>query len=87
MMTHPRDFPFHELSVEERLLLVEDIWDSIAADTGALELTEAQREELDRRLAAYDANPNDTITWEEVKQRIDKLRESRRRPHADETRP
>ena len=42
-----------DLSVEERIRLVEDIWDSIAEDQGALPLTDAQREELDRRLEAY----------------------------------
>ena len=42
-----------DLSVEERIRLVEDIWDSIAEDRGALPLTDAQREELDRRLEAY----------------------------------
>jgi putative addiction module component (TIGR02574 family) len=41
------------LSIEERLQLVEDIRDSIAAEQGSLPLSEAQRAELDRRLAAY----------------------------------
>jgi putative addiction module component (TIGR02574 family) len=48
-----------ELPVEARLDLVEELWDSIAADQGALPLTDAQRAELDRRLDAYalDGNP------------------------------
>lgn len=40
------------LSVEERLELVEDLWDSIAEEDAATSLTDAQRAELDRRLAA-----------------------------------
>ena len=42
------------LSPDERMQLVEDIWDSIAADQAALPLTDEQRVELDRRLDAYE---------------------------------
>ena len=55
------------LSVDERIELVEAIWDSIAAEPGQPELTEAQRQELERRLAAHRANPADVVPWEEVK--------------------
>ena len=47
-----------ELPVEERIRLVEDLWDSIAADQEALPLTPEQRAELDRRLDAYEADGN-----------------------------
>ncbi|EAR23577.1 addiction module protein [Nitrococcus mobilis] len=43
-----------DLPVEQRLHLVEELWDSIAAGQGALVLSEAQRQELDRRLDAYE---------------------------------
>jgi putative addiction module component (TIGR02574 family) len=46
------------LPLEERIRLVEDLWDSIAADQDSLPLTEAQRIELDRRLDAYEADGN-----------------------------
>jgi putative addiction module component (TIGR02574 family) len=52
------------LPVEERLSLVEDIWDSIAADSAALPLTDAQRVELDRRLAEHEADPGDVVPWD-----------------------
>ena len=55
------------LPVEERLALVEDIWDSIAADSAALPLTDAQRAELDRRLAEHENNPDDVVPWEELR--------------------
>ena len=58
------------LSVDERLALVEDIWDTIAADSGALPLTDAQRAELDRRIAAHEASPEDVVPWEEVRASI-----------------
>ncbi len=47
-----------ELPVEERIKLVEDLWDSIAADQQALPLTAEQRDELDRRLDAYETDKN-----------------------------
>lgn len=47
------------LSVEERITLVQEIWDSIATEAGQAPLTEAQQQELDRRIADDDANPDD----------------------------
>jgi putative addiction module component (TIGR02574 family) len=55
------------LGIEERLALVEELWDSITADPSAVPLTEAQRAELDRRIAEHDANPDEVVPWEEVK--------------------
>jgi putative addiction module component (TIGR02574 family) len=46
------------LPVEERIMLVEDLWDSIAADQQALRLTVEQKAELDRRLDAYELDKN-----------------------------
>jgi putative addiction module component (TIGR02574 family) len=48
-----------QLSLAERLDLVEKIWDSIEADPELLPLTQAQREELDRRLEAHSKNPEE----------------------------
>jgi len=45
-----------KLPLNERLRLVEDLWDSIAADQQALVLTPEQQTELDRRLDAYEAD-------------------------------
>jgi putative addiction module component (TIGR02574 family) len=47
-----------DLPIEQRLHLVEELWDSIASDQGALPLTEDQRQELDRRLDAYELDGN-----------------------------
>jgi putative addiction module component (TIGR02574 family) len=47
-----------QLTVDERIKLVEDLWDSIAADRGALPITADQRIELDRRLDAYRVDKN-----------------------------
>ena len=59
-----------QLSVEERLALVEELWDSIAESDANLPLTAPQREELDRRLAEHEANPDDVVSWEEIKASI-----------------
>ena len=57
-----------ELTVEERLKLVEDIWDSIAAEQGTLPLTKEQRKLLDQRLDSYrlDGDPG-TEGFEAIK--------------------
>lgn len=55
------------LPIDERLTLVEEIWDSIAADSGAVPLTEAQRTELEKRIAEDEAHPHDVTPWEQVK--------------------
>ena len=47
-----------ELPLDERIKLVEDLWDSIAADQQALPLTPEQRAELDRRLDAFEEDKN-----------------------------
>jgi putative addiction module component (TIGR02574 family) len=59
-----------QLSVPERLQLVEAIWDSIAVQPEALSLTESQRIELDLRLDDYQANPNDDLSWDEVRNNL-----------------
>ena len=42
-----------EVPLEDRMQLVEDIWDSIAEEQGVLAISDEQRRELDRRLEAY----------------------------------
>ena len=54
------------LSRDEQLALVHEIWDAIAAENQPL-LSEEQREELKRRVAEDDANPDDVIPWEQAK--------------------
>lgn len=57
--------------MSERIELVEDIWDSIAQETTTpLQLSDEQRAELNRRLAAHNANPDSSIPWEQVRARL-----------------
>lgn len=58
------------LSLDERISLVEDIWDTIAADSVAPPLTGPQRAELDCRIAEHEASPDDAVSWEAVRSSI-----------------
>jgi putative addiction module component (TIGR02574 family) len=61
-----------QLSVSERIQLAEDIWDSIAANPEALPLTDAERQELDRRLESYARNPGEGVPWDDLKKQVRK---------------
>lgn len=58
------------LSLEERIHLVQAIWDGIAAEQVHPDLTDDQKQELDRRIEAYDTDPQNVLTWDEVKAAI-----------------
>jgi putative addiction module component (TIGR02574 family) len=58
------------LPVGDRLELMEELWESIVSEPDALPLTDAQRTELDRRLATYEADPDAAAPWEEVRARL-----------------
>lgn len=54
------------LNVEDRLLLVEEIWDSIAQTQQTVPLTESPQQELERRLHDHEQNPDDVVSWKEI---------------------
>ncbi|MBI2817112.1 MAG: addiction module protein [Acidobacteria bacterium] len=58
------------LTPEERLRLMDELWDSLSARLETLPLTNAQREELDRRLDELDREGPSGIPWEDVLARI-----------------
>lgn len=58
-----------KLSIAERIQIVEDLWDSIAQASQEVPVTDAQKLELDRRLARF-AQDSTLRTWEEVKERL-----------------
>lgn len=61
-------FDYKRLPVAERIELVGDIWDSITADTPIpAQLSEQDRAELHRRLAAHRADPSGSIPWEQLR--------------------
>lgn len=67
MATMMKDLGLDRLPVEERLRLMHEIWDSIAAEPGLRHLSVAQESELRRRLAEHETDPDDVASWDEVK--------------------
>jgi putative addiction module component (TIGR02574 family) len=59
-----------ELPVDDRIRLVQAIWDSVAKHPEQIQLTDAQRAELDRCYQEYLDNPDEGSTWPEVKARL-----------------
>lgn len=66
------DLDISKLSVAERIQLAEDLWESVAADTGDLPLSATQKTELERRLADLERDPGAGEPWEDVRARIEK---------------
>ena len=58
------------LSIPERILLVEEIWDSIGAKAEMIEITDEEKRLIDQRLQAYYQNPDGASPWEDVYKRI-----------------
>ena len=54
-----------KLSAAEKLDLLDALWESLEADE--LSLTDAQRDEMDYRLAEHERNPENVITWQQVR--------------------
>jgi putative addiction module component (TIGR02574 family) len=59
-----------KLSVAERILIVEDIWDSIISSNEQHPISDEQKKELDSRLKSHLENPNDVKSWDEVRKNI-----------------
>lgn len=70
MSVSMKDFGLDRLSVSDRMSLVEELWDSIATSSEPLPLTDAQRQDLQRRLDLLRDNPNAGSPWEEVRSRL-----------------
>ena len=69
-MAKPKMSEILELSVAERIQLVQDIWDTIAALPESLELSDVQKEEIDRRLDKLRVDPESGVSWEKLRERI-----------------
>lgn len=71
-MSRPAKEDILNLSISERIQLVEDIWDSIAEVPESVALTDDQKRELDNRLDAHQLRPEEGSSWENVRERIQK---------------
>jgi putative addiction module component (TIGR02574 family) len=70
MDTQPIIETFRKLPQSEKIRLVQELWDEIAAEAARLPLTESQRRLLDERIQQHEQNPDDVETWETVKKDI-----------------
>ena len=61
-----------KLSVEERIHLVQSIWDSVAAEAEASEVDEEHKSILDKRIEAHQDDPHEVVSWEEIKKNAKK---------------
>ncbi|NBC84353.1 MAG: hypothetical protein GVY19_13370 [Bacteroidetes bacterium] len=62
-----------KLSVDERIHLVQTIWDSIATEAEESEISKEHKKILDDRLTAHENNPENVVSWEEVKKSVKKI--------------
>jgi putative addiction module component (TIGR02574 family) len=67
---NPKTTSVFDLSPSEKLQLVQDLWDDLAASSSVFPLTDSQKEEIDRREARLKNNPASGLSWEEVKKRV-----------------
>ena len=70
MPTTMKTLGLDRLSLAERILLVEELWDSIAVSPEVAPLTEAHKHDLQRRLDTCRDNPKAGSPWEEVRERL-----------------
>ncbi len=61
-----------ELSTEDKIVLVEELWDSIREDIEKLPIPDSHKRLLDERFEKHKEHPNDVMTLDELKQRIEK---------------
>jgi putative addiction module component (TIGR02574 family) len=69
-MTKETEQAFDKLSVEEQVRVVQDLWDRISANPDAVAPTDAQRQELERRLRAHEENPQPCESWDDLRRRL-----------------
>jgi putative addiction module component (TIGR02574 family) len=69
-MSTANKIDIQELSQSERILLAEELWDSIAENQDTIEVTASQKRILKERLAAYQASPGEGSSWDDVKKEM-----------------
>ncbi|HEY6330195.1 MAG TPA: addiction module protein [Blastocatellia bacterium] len=59
-----------DLSISEKLQLLEDLWDDIASNPEAVPIYDWQKEELERRKKNLASHPGSALSWAEIRRRI-----------------
>jgi putative addiction module component (TIGR02574 family) len=67
----PPTIDIDKLAPEERLRLIGDLWESLRATPEAAPITQAQRDELDRRLDDLERGTGDSVFWSDITRRLD----------------
>ena len=68
-----KDLPeISKLSTPEKILLVEDLWDSISADESSIPVPESHKAELDKRHSRFQSSPGNLLSLDELRSRIEK---------------
>ncbi len=62
------------MTTAERIRYVQELWDRIAVEAGTVPLSEAQRVELQRRMADHEAHPEASIPWEIAREQVRRRR-------------
>lgn len=66
------DIPqLEKLSIPEKILLVEDMWDSISSEESSVPLPESHMAELEKRLARHKSSPGDLLSLDALRKRIE----------------
>ena len=71
MSGEPKHREPDDLSVPEKILRVQDLWDDIARSSREVEITPAQREEAERRLRKHESDPGEYSSWDDLKLRLE----------------
>lgn len=62
---------FDRLSVDEQIDYVQSLWDRIAASSDRVPVLDWHRQVIEERLADHEANPDDVVSWDEVRSAIE----------------
>ena len=66
-----KDIPqIEKLSIPEKILLLEDLWDSISSDESAIPVPQSHMTELDKRLVRHKTMPGELLSLDELRKRI-----------------
>jgi len=58
------------LTTKEKVVLAQQLWDSVISDEQSLDVSAEQKAELDRRVIQFENKPDASASWDEVKSRI-----------------
>ena len=70
MSNDPKLPDYAHLSIPERILLAQELWESVYDQAAEIPLTDSEQQEIERRWAAYETGAMKASPWPEAKQRL-----------------